>query len=559
MTDNVSVIIIEINANDNTASGAASATQTVSRLEQSLNKTQKRIDDMNKRSRLEIAITAVDRASKVMDSVMSSGKRLAGTVFNVTLKAVDLVTAPIRGILGGVRSMIGGVLNPILQGMGISAGMGLGSLISQGIGNAGRRETMNISMNAVARSTGTDIQLLEIQKSAVMKLGIAEQEATGIMTQFMQAELDIAHASKIARVAQDAAVISGQNSSEAAATMVDAISSLNPVLLKQFGMTRGMNDIYADYADKLGIVVKTKDKYGKTARHLTRDLEDAEKKQAILNYVLDQGNKIAGTYEDAMSSPFKKLGSLPRYFTTLMEKVNEPLLLPVFGKAVDGATGLLKKAIDWAEGNQGLLQKWGDAIADGVENAVNAVTGAVKRMIDSPEWARADTFFGKLGVAWDKLIAEPFGRWWNSKGKGFLSSVANTIGEGIGSAIKFGITAIFGGDAGGVLDDGISVGRSFADGFSKGIEGINWGKVADGIVDAFKKVLGLLFSNPVTGAITSLFIGQKLAGGASGILNIGKGIKSGWTSLFGSGAAAGGEVSGAGAAFSGIAQGLSLA
>ncbi len=85
-----------------------------------------------------------------------------------------------------------------------------------------------------------------------MALGIAEQEATKMMTRFMQANLDTADAAKLARVAQDAGTIAGINSSEATEKITDAISRLHPVLLANFGFTRNLNDIYKDYANVTG-------------------------------------------------------------------------------------------------------------------------------------------------------------------------------------------------------------------------------------------------------------------------------------------------------------------
>ncbi|MCL2087667.1 MAG: hypothetical protein FWH05_08770 [Oscillospiraceae bacterium] len=291
MNKNTSVIEIVAQLTDQTANGAAGATANVSKLEKAMQKLQGEMARMNKMNRVEIVAHLSDKASKGIQNILSAGKKLAGSIFNVTFKAIDLVTAPLRGILGGVKSAIGGIINPILQGIGISAGMGIGSMISESVNNAGRRETMNIAMNAVARSTETDSKLLNEQKQKVMGLGIAEQEATGILTKFMQSEIDISQSSQLARIAQDAAVIAGTNSSQAAEAMVDAISGLNPALLKQFGMTRRMNDIYGDYAKSIGITVPVINKLGKTTHQLTRELEDAEKKQAILNYVMEQGEK----------------------------------------------------------------------------------------------------------------------------------------------------------------------------------------------------------------------------------------------------------------------------
>ena len=219
-------------------------------------------------------------------------------------------------------------------GIGIMQGFrSLGGAITDFVNTAARTEVLDIAMQSVARSSGYAIAALNEQRKAVMELGIAEQEASQILTRFMQAQLDTADAAKLARVAQDAAVISGMNSSQAAEQMTEAIAKQRPELLSAFGMTRNMNEIYKDYAGTVG----------KTAAQLS----EAEKKQAMLNYILAEGEKIAGTYEASMGAVGKQIGSLPRYWDTLKNAIAKPLP-PGNQRDCRGITDL-KEAIAWAE------------------------------------------------------------------------------------------------------------------------------------------------------------------------------------------------------------------
>ena len=194
---------------------------------------------------------------------------------------------------------------------------------------------------------------------------------------------------------------------------------------------------------------------------------------------------------------------------------------------IPSATEIAVRAFDWAENK--------------VDNLLNTIRG----FTSTNEWANAD-FFGKIGIAWDNIIAQPFDEWWGSTGKYWLSSKANTIGRGIGSAINAGISALFGLDVGDAIDDGLSIGRSFADGFSAGIEGIDWGQVAGSLKDALFTAIRLVFSNPITGGIAGLWAGGKILGGISGAYKLGKGIKGAGASLLGTKTAGG------------LAQGLAI-
>lgn len=236
-------------------------------------------------------------------------------------------------------------------GMGLISGFrSLGGAITDFVNTAARTEVLDVAMQSVAKSSGYAIAALREQRKSVMELGIAEQEATQILTRFMQAQLDTADAAKLARVAQDAAVIAGYNSSQAAEQMTEAIAKQRPELLSAFGMTRNMNEIYKDYAGTVG----------KTAAQLS----EAEKKQAMLNYILKEGEKIAGTYEASMGAVGKQIGSLPRYWDTLKNAIARPLALPAISVIVDGLTNGLKNAIGWAEANTMTLQRWGQTAAN---------------------------------------------------------------------------------------------------------------------------------------------------------------------------------------------------
>ena len=249
-------------------------------------------------------------------------------------------------------------------GIGLMSGFrSLGGAITDFINTAARTEVLDVAMKSVARASGYSTQALQEHRKAVMDMGIAEQEASQILTRFMQAQLDTADAAKLARVAQDAAVIAGYNSSQAAEQMTEAIAKQRPELLSAFGMTRNMNEIYKDYAVTVG---KT-----------TAQLSEAEKKQAMLNYILAEGEKIAGTYEASMGAVGKQIGSLPRYWDTLKNAIAKPLALPAISVFVEALTNGLKNAIRWAEENKVRLQIWGQTVA----NVFRTIIGWVSRFV----------------------------------------------------------------------------------------------------------------------------------------------------------------------------------
>lgn len=158
MASNTTVIEIVTTVEDKTKTGAASATSTVSKLEKAMRKAQTEIEKMRKMSKIELTMYAVDKASKVLNGVWNTGKKLTGKVWKVTLKAVDLVTAPFRGIMKTLT-------NPVVAIAGI-AGVSLG--ISDLIGTYKDFEQGMANVKAITR--GTDENMAKLTQTA-KKLG----------------------------------------------------------------------------------------------------------------------------------------------------------------------------------------------------------------------------------------------------------------------------------------------------------------------------------------------------------------------------------------------------
>jgi len=200
-------------------------------------------------------------------------------------------------------------------------------------------------------------QMDEFTKS-VVEAGIRTDVAQGLVAQFVRAELDLAEASDIARVAQDAAVLSMTDSSEALSRIIYGITTHNTVVLRTAGLLINANQAYTEYAKTIG----------KTAKQLT----EAEKTQAMMNAVMKEGENIAGTYEAAMREPGKLLRSLPRYFYEIGVEMGKSFLEP-FGTALFSLkefTKALKTAVSEGGSLAPALEKVGQIAADLVEDLV---------------------------------------------------------------------------------------------------------------------------------------------------------------------------------------------
>jgi len=178
--------------------------------------------------------------------------------------------------------------------------------------------------------------------------------------------------------------------------------------------------------------------------------------------------------------------------STLKDTLQNSLLRPWGQGLWEGVKPGLEKLTTWIDDNQDIIAEWGEAwkeaganISKWVMTRVDDLRNSIQRMVNSQEWKDAKNFGEKLKIAWDQIIAQPFDEWWNSTGKAWLADKASKIGEGIGTALSAGLLAILGIDAKGAVEDGTSIGASFAEGFKKGFDGK---KVGEAILNAIKGV-----------------------------------------------------------------------
>lgn len=199
---------------------------------------------------------------------------------------------------------------------------------------ASQYETLGVVVQQVGKVSGYTAVQVDENVSAIRRMGIAGIEARQTMTQLLQAQVDITQTPALARIAQDAAVIGGINSSEAFERLVYGIQSAQPMVLRAVGLNLSFEQSYVDLAKQLG---KTTD-----------ELTEQEKVQARVNAVMEAGERIAGAYEAAMGTVGKQLSSLSRIHKDLATDIGALFtsvatvtgVIDLYSKAIQGLNGL---------------------------------------------------------------------------------------------------------------------------------------------------------------------------------------------------------------------------
>ncbi|MEA5113014.1 MAG: hypothetical protein VB050_03220 [Geobacteraceae bacterium] len=294
--------------------------------------------------------------------IIIQGKNDSSNAFNSTRKDIDLLDAAVGKLKNAAAAL----------GLSFSA-MKLIELGKDAAMMAARYETLGVSMDVVGARAGYTAAELDKIETSLHKNGIAMIESRDTITKMAGAHMDLAKASELSRVAQDAAVIGGINSSEAFNRMIDGIQRGEVEILKTIGINVNFEDSYKRIAQQLG----------KTADELT----ETEKVTARTNAVMEKGKDIAGAYEAAMGTAGKQVTSMKRYMdnlkVTLGEVFQDALIV-----SVETLTGTLKDANTESEKLQqeGQLKQWGRDtvmvmafVADAVKGVINVfatLTGA---------------------------------------------------------------------------------------------------------------------------------------------------------------------------------------
>lgn len=180
------------------------------------------------------------------------------------------------------------------------------SFVVETVQYAARTETMKIVTEQMARTNDINTTAIFHQISAIKSLNITTQEAHGVVQRMIFAQLDVAKATSLARVAQNAATVSGENSSETLNKIITGIVTGQTRLLHYMGLQVSMQQTLRQLRAELG-----------------REPTEIEKRTAMLNAVLSEGTKISGNYEAAMLTAGKQVLSLKRQFQEAQNAIGQ--------------------------------------------------------------------------------------------------------------------------------------------------------------------------------------------------------------------------------------------
>lgn len=601
-------------AADKANSSTKKAGETVSKFDKSAQKTQKSLASWAK-EKYEVLLEAKDKISPVLQTIGSGLKNFGSRAWNVTLKAVDYATAPIRGVINLLK-------NPILQAgavLGVSVGLAdtintykdFEAAMSQVQAISGSTQSDLTRLTAKAKEMGATTKftaaesaeafnymamagwnaeqmmggiegILNLAAASGEDLGTTSDIVTDALTAFGLKASDATHFSDVLAQAsssantdvgmmgetfkyvasmagslsysiEDVALMTGLMANSGIKS-TQAGTALNSVLTRLATNSSGAADAIAALgvnfydsagnARPLGTVMgelreATKGMNQEQKSNLANTVAGMEAQKgllAILNASEEDYNKLA----DAISSAD---GASKRMSDTMMDNLSGDITL--FQSAVDGlkislgermSNSWLRDIVQWLTAQVPKAEQLFSDAMDSAERKLDSIKRKFKDISATDEWQNAD-FFGKGKILWDEYIVQPFSEWWSSKGKAKINVIAGDIGNAIGTGLTVGIATILGIDVSETIDEGNTLGASFAKGFS---EGFDFDAVASKLWDGLGSVISKaskLLPGGESADLSSVLSAALLMKIATPLVGMGKGAAGLGKAIFGKGTA----------------------
>lgn len=540
------------------------AGRTVTQFDRSANRTQRSLSSWMKQ-KYQMLLEAKDKVSPILDKLKTGLKTVGGKAWNITMRAVDLATSPIRGILNLLK-------NPVFQ---VGAVLGVSIGFKDTIDTFANFEAAMSQVKAISGATGEDFdKLTEKAKQMGATTKFTATEAAegfnymamagwktqdmlygieGIMSLAAASGESLGTTSDIVTDALTAFGLKASDSGHFADVLAQASANANtnvgmlgesfkyvaPVAgamkysVEDVSLALGLMANASVKGSMAGTALKTAlanmaaptDNMAAAMEKYGISLTDSQGNMKSLKGVLDNMRvSLGGLSEaeqtatastifgkEAMAGMLSIINASEADYNKLAEAVNNAdgasqKMADTMLDNLKGAFTLLQSAADgvklslgerlkpylmdlttWLTDQMPTIEEGLMHFMDYVDEKVDDLKGKIADFTSTDAWENAD-LFGKIGIAWDELIAEPFSEWWDSKGHNLFVGKAGSFGRGLGTALSGGLLTLLGVDAGGITDEAQNIGSAFAKGFAEGFD-------ADLVMEKIQGAIKGIFSN----------------------------------------------------------------
>ena len=392
-----------------------------------IDKTDKKGEGVGKK-KWEPKLLAKDLASTVINKVTQEGKSFAGKTFKAALKVDDFVTSKLKKIPGTISKIKNSIFSLKTLAGGVVTGIAAKKLIADPVSLADEFQTYQIGFETMLKSKKKAEKFMDDAKKFA---SVTPFDTSSVVS---NAQRMLAYGFSSKEIIPDLTVIG--NASAALGAGEEGISRVSRAL----GQMKTNGRLNAEDMNQLTDVGINAWKY----------LADAEGKSIAQIREMSQKGEIGG------DKAVKTILSGLKEFDGMMDKTSNSTvaglmsniqdvfdinIVSKWGKGLQkGATKGLGEFADYLDKSDAKLkeagtslEKFGEYASTSVFKGLEKVGDKIDGLISMPKFQNA-SIGGKISIAWDELIANPFSQWWDSKGKPAIVKKITGIGKDIAKA-----------------------------------------------------------------------------------------------------------------------------
>lgn len=319
----------------------------------------------------------IKRAESLLNGLQARASKVTGDVKTPS----GLSSGGFKDGLGNQDASIKGAqgLESALGGVAVKAAVVTASILaikqagevaftqlSNAISTAAGFQQLDTSIAAIAANTGTSTESLNQFTKALRDLNLFGGEAKQSILNLLSAQLPLNdNTFKLVGAAQNLAVAYGTTTTGALNTITSAIGSLNPTLLEQFGITENLPAIYDRYAQSLGTTGAA--------------LDESQKRQALMNEVLERGSQFAGIAGASVGNVGRAYTILKANLDTIAGTLGS-VFLPAISAILTPLVNLSREFAGFLVDNQARLTAFGQVIATRVQPYIDGFINLLRNI-----------------------------------------------------------------------------------------------------------------------------------------------------------------------------------
>lgn len=286
----------------------------------------------------------VDNSNEASSQLLKTGgsAKQTGLSFTQLVTGVTAGNLAAQAIIASANRVVDGLKNMSISAVRLGVDMGL---------HTSQVNEAQMALDVVAQKYGYTAQEADKMAKSVEAQNLTRSASVKLTTEVIRSEIGLAKASELAARAQDLATLSGRSSSETIETITHAIRTDYPMVLQQIGITKTAGQMYDQYATSIG---KSRD-----------ELTDLERRQAVANAVIEEGNKIMGLYDQSLASGSKSLRSLIDRFK-MMSEIGGNVFAPILDELIPQLNRIATSLVDFLRMNEDTLRALGQVLSDTV-------------------------------------------------------------------------------------------------------------------------------------------------------------------------------------------------